>query len=115
MYVRRFPGIVNPNIPFIPSEVIYRTPVTSHAVDVTEYEISYTVSNNPARCLLVLVSSIQKVSGVTYNGISMTEWIQKYSQGYASIFGLLNPPSGEHSVIVEFSSFSHIMVGKNLL
>ncbi len=70
---------------------------------------NHTVGSNNNRLLIVSVDAGQSVSGVTYNGVAMTQLgVVNYNSNneHLSLWYLIAPATGTHSVVVTLSASS---------
>lgn len=78
----------------------------------SSFTASYTVGSGSNRLLVVAVagdSSTDKITGVTFNGTSMTLANKVQGGRWLYLFYLLNPDSGTHNVVVSASSADFIL------
>lgn len=71
--------------------------------------LSFTVGSNDNRLLLVgIIDSTDSTTGVTYDGVAMTEEIsENTSSGVAKIFSLVNPSTGANDIVATRSTGSN--------
>jgi hypothetical protein len=92
-------------------EVTYNNITYDADVDASSLTISHTIAAGDNLCLVVLISSIDQITGVTYNGDAMSQWVTEHGQGYSYVFGLVNPDVGTYDIIISASGVTHIMAG----
>lgn len=95
-------------LPFPLADIGYDTSVASAASNVTSTSFSFTVATNSNRMLLVAVyadhTSSASISGITYNGASMSVSASQGSLGSANnamyLFYLAAPATGSNTLVI---------------
>jgi hypothetical protein len=90
------------------------TTSSAHADGVSSLSWTQTVNSHLNQVLIVTVSTYEHItSSVTYNGVSMTKIGNAtcLSTCNASMWYLLNPPTGSHSVVTKLSGTTSVVGG----
>jgi hypothetical protein len=88
--------------PYTSSAIAIDTALADGALSTTNLTTAFTVANNSNRGLVVFAMTNHAVSGVTYNGVAMTQ--VSTSGAYCYIFYLNNPDTGTHNIVVSSSA-----------